>query len=382
MKLTIMVKLLASEQQQEALERTLRRANAACDYVSDIAWERRTFSKYGLQRAAYYDAKARFELSAQVVILLLAKVADAYKRDRKTRRTFRPLGAIAYDDRILRWYKERSEVSVWTVGGRERIRFACDERTRSLLALRKGQSDLVYRDGKWYLLATVEVSEHPAPTPQEWIGVDLGIANLATDSDGETHTSAAVERSRRRYERIRSKLQRADTKSAKRHLKKLSRRERRMKRDANHRISKRLVSKAADTNRGIRLEELKGIRERRGNRLRKPQRSRHAKWAFLELRSFVEYKARLAGVAVEAVDPAYTSQTCSACGHRERSNRRNRDDFRCKSCGHAAPADLNAAVNISRGAVMRPIVSENEGCANDAPSTDFRDKPAATAAGS
>ncbi len=372
-----MVKLLPSKSQAQALEATLRRVNEACDYASGVAWETRIFGKYKLQQATYHDLKDRFDLTAQVVIRLLAKVADAYKLDKRTKRSFRPLGAIAYDDRILRWYDD--EVSIWTVASeaseaksRQRIPFVCDERTRALLDAkrRKGESDLVYRSGKWYLLATVEVEEPPPGTPEDWLGVDLGIVNLATDSDGETHAGEQVEKSRKRYERIRSKLQHAaDTaikakgrKSARRHLKKLSGKERRFKRGTNHVLSKRVVDKAKESDRGISLEDLQGIRERTGKRLRKSQRGRHGKWAFGELRGFLEYKSRLAGVALVTVDPAHTSQTCSECGHCERANRRSQSEFLCKGCGHVAHADINAALNIrSRASVMVPIVSDTEG---------------------
>ncbi len=373
-----MVKLLPSEPQSEALEQTLRRVNSACDYVSGVAWETRTFGKYALQQKTYHEVKEGFSLTAQVVVRLLAKVADAYTLDKRTRRTFRPLGAIAYDDRILRWYD--SEVSIWTVAGRERVPFVCGAGTRALLDSRRGQSNLIYRGGKFYLFATVEVEQPPPGTPEGWLGVDLGVTNVATDSDGKTYTSERTEKSRKRHERIRSKLQTAGTKSAKRHLKKLSKRERRHKRDVNHCLSKRIVSKAKETDRGIALEDLKGIRERTGKRLRRSQRSRHSKWAFSELQLFIEYKARLAGVPVVYVDPAYTSQTCSECGHHERANRKSRDDFRCKSCGHAAPADVNAARNIS-AAVMQRIVSEKEDVTH-ASSGLSRDKPAALAVGS
>jgi putative transposase len=373
-----MVKLLPSKPQSEDLKQTLRRVNSACDYVSGVAWETRTFGKYALQKKTYQEVKEGFSLTAQVVVRLLAKVADAFTLDKRTRRTFRPLGAIAYDDRILRWYD--SEVSIWTVVGRERVPFVCGARARDLLGSRRGESDLVYRGGKFYLFATVEIEEPPPRVPEDWLGVDLGVTNVATDSDGKTYTSERTEKSRTRYERIRSKLQTAGTKSAKRHLKKLSKRERRHKRDVNHCQSKGIVSKAKESDRGIALEDLKGIRERTGKRLRRSQRSRHSKWAFSELRLFIEYKARLAGVPVVYADPAYTSQTCSECGHHERVNRKSRDDFRCKSCGHAAPADVNAARNISAAVVQR-IVSEKEDVTH-ASSGLSRDKPAAVAVGS
>lgn len=356
-RLTVMVKLLPSESQHEALKATLRRVNEACDYASEVAWETKTFSKYTLQKAVYGELKERFSLSAQVVIRLLAKVADAYKLDKRKRRKFRPLGAVAYDDRILRWKDD--EVSIWTVEKRQAIPFVCDERTRALLASRRGESDLVFRGGKWYLLATIEVEEPPPGTPEDWLGVDLGVSNIASDSDGGTHTSERVEKSRKRYERIRGKLQSAGTKSAKRHLKKLSGKERRFKKDTNHRLSKSIISKAKESDRGIALEDLKGIRERTGKRLRRSERGRHGKWAFGELRSFLEYKSRLAGVSLICVDAAYTSQTCNECGHCERANRRSQSEFACEGCGHVAHADTNASKNIARrAAVMRPIVSK------------------------
>lgn len=376
MKLTVQVKLLPSKEQVDALEGTLRASNAAANEISEVAWGHRSFGRYKLHKLVYHPVRASSGLSSQMVIRAISKVTDAYKPDKKRKRTFKPLGAIAYDDRILRWRSGTSEVSIWTVGGRKIIPFVCGERASELLKFRQGESDLVFRGSKWFLLATVDVEEPPPRTPEDWIGVDLGITNIAIDSDGETHTSEKTERSRNRYERIRSRLQAAGTKSAKRHLKKLAKRERRMKKDANHVISKRLVSKAAETGRGISLEDLQGIRKR--TTVKKAQRSRHGKWAFGELRAFVEYKARLARVALVTVDPRDTSRTCSECGHCDRAHRRSRSEFVCKSCGYVAPADENAALNIrSRAVVNQPTVA----CAEASLSTHSY-KPSALAAGS
>lgn len=375
MKLTVQVKLLPSEEQAGALKDTLRASNAAANDISGIAWEHRSFGQYRVHKLAYHSVKASSGLSAQMVVRAIAKVADSYKLDKRKRRTFKPYGAIAYDDRILRWRDE--EVSIWTTAGREHVPFVCGERTAGLLKSRQGESDLVYRGGKWFLLATVNVEEPPPGTPEDWIGVDFGIVNIATDSDGGTHTSEGTERSRKRYERIRSKLQKAGTKSAKRHLKKLAKRERRMKRNENHVISKRLVSKADESSSGIALEDLQGIRQR--VTVRRAQRSRHGKWAFGELRAFVEYKARLAGTAFAMVDPRHTSRTCSECGHCEKANRLSQSEFVCKACGHVAPADENAAVNIQRRAIVNsPIVGANV----DESLHSVTYKPTALAAGS
>ncbi|WP_423816456.1 zinc ribbon domain-containing protein [Salinibacter ruber] len=71
----------------------------------------------------------------------------------------------------------------------------------------------------------------------------------------------------------------------------------------------------------------------------------------------MEYKALIAGIPVIKVDPAYTSQTCSNCGHCDSKNR-NGSNFKCQNCGHSVDADKNAARNIAaRGAVNSPMVA-------------------------
>jgi putative transposase len=72
-----------------------------------------------------------------------------------------------------------------------------------------------------------------------------------------------------------------------------------------------------------------------------------------QLLSFTVYKAEEAGRRVIAVDPRYTSQRCSSCGHVEAANRCSQAEFRCRSCGHKAQADLNAAENILRAGRAR-----------------------------
>jgi putative transposase len=237
---------------------------------------------------------------------------------------------------------------------------------------RKGESDLVYRQGEWYLLATCEIDAPKPFVPEGALGVDLGVRNIATDSDGNIHAGATVDGIRRRRRRLRRKLQRRRTKSKRRRLQKLSGRERRFATDTNHKISKRIVELAERTKRAIALEDLKGIRSRA--RARRQQRARlHSGWSFGQLRAFVEYKARLAGVPVFHVDPRNTSKECPECGHVSRSNRSSQAVFACTSCGCAGHADVIAARNISgRVAVMLPNVSEALSSASVAPGTSPR----------
>jgi IS605 OrfB family transposase len=295
-----------------------------------------------------------------VVVRAISKVADAYKLDRQRRRAFRPLGAIAYDSRILRWYA--SEVSIWTVVGRERIPFVCGERERALLPNQQGESDLVYRDGRYYLYTTINVEEPPAGEPGDVLGADFGIVNILADSDGTTYSGAHLNSLRHRNRRLRQKLQAKGTKSAKRLLRQRRHKERRFGQQVNHSISKRIVSLAQGTGRAIAIEELGGIRDR--VTARRQQRATLHGWSFRDLRAKIEYKARLVGVRVVAVDPRNTSRTCVACGHCAKGNRPHRDTFLCQSCGLAAPADYIAALNIrgrGRVAVNQPNAGENAG---------------------
>jgi putative transposase len=339
-KLTVCLKLKTLPEDAAALVATLERANAAANAISEAAWQTRTFGQYALHKECYHAIRASTDLAAQLIVRVIAKVADAYKLDQARLRRFRPHGSIAYDDRILRYGDDR--VSIWTVEGRRSLSFVCDERTRRLLAHRQGESDLVYRDGVFYLFATVNYEEPPEGEVEDVIGVDLGIVNIATDSDGTRHSGALVCSLRQRNRRLRAKLSRKFTPAARRLYNRRRRKERRFATNINHTISKRLVAEAQRTKRAIALEDLKGIRTR--VRARQPQRATLSSWSFAQLGSCIEYKARLAGVRVIVVDPRNSSRTCPACGHCEKANRISQERFLCKQCHLAGLPDFFAAL--------------------------------------
>jgi len=305
----------------------------------------------------------QFGLSAQLTIRAIAKVAEAYKRDPTTLPHFRPQGAVVYDERILSFAPTWETASILTLAGRIRVPLHVCAYHADILhpATVRGQADLILQQGRWYLLLVITVPEPVCAGGDRFLGVDLGIVNLATDSDGTVYSGAGVERTRRILGHRRRNLQRKGTKAAKRKLRQLSGQQARFQRDTNHVISKRIVQTAKDTGCGIALEQLTGIRNR--TTVKRPQRARHANWAFFQLKSFLIYKAGLAGVAVQHVDPRNTSRQCQRCGHIAKANRQTQSQFLCVQCGFAALADHNAAVNIrqralaARAAVMRPLVS-------------------------
>ena len=358
LKLTAQVKLLVTPEQADALHKTIQQANTVCGQISEWAWNNQTFGQYQLHYALYATQRAASGLAAQMVIRCLSKVADAYKLDKETIRTFQPNGAIAFDDRILNWYLDKNKVSIWTVKGRMTIPFVCGEHQRKLLASRKGESDLTLVNGNFYLMATVSIPEPPLIETDGVLGVDLGIVQIATDSEGNQYSGEAVKDVRHRSRKHRCDLQKKGSKRAKRTLKKVSRKASRFSKWVNHTISKAIVQTALSSRKAIALEDLTGIRER-GSAFNREMRWQLGNWAFLELSTFIRYKAARVGIPVLTVDARNTSRTCSACGYCDKANRKSQSGFLCLQCGLDVNADANAALNIeARGASVRhPLVA-------------------------
>ncbi len=370
---TICCKVALDVAADAALRATQVAFNRAATYCATVAWEQNITNKNKLHHIVYGPTRVTFSLGAQLACCARDKAAEAVRAvraatERRNRKTgdvtpktcpsFRDDGSIRYDANTYT-LKSLDRVSLNTLQGRVLGQLVLGEFQRTYLydmSWEIGGAELIRRTDVWYLCLTQTKAAPDADEPTGWLGVDLGIINLATDSDGETHSGTNVERTRQWYALRRAALQKVGTKSAKRHLKRLKGKQRRFQKDTNHGISKRLVATAKRTARGIALEDLKGIRERvrvRGTE----QRARHNNWAFGQLRQFVTYKAQQAGVRVAVVDPRYTSQRCSVCGHTERANRRTQADFCCIGCGYVASADYNAAINIERAAVNQPMVS-------------------------
>src|SRR6266699_1616533 len=301
MKQTMLLKLTPIEEQYHALLDTMHAFNAAANYVASVAFAEKTANKFELQKVVYGELRTTYKLAAQLAIRCISKASEVYKRDKSIQPTFKPEGAIVYDERVMS-FKGLLTVSLLTLQGRVLVPFQVGGYQQARMDAMKGQADLIYRKGIFYLAVTLDI---PTPTPDavtDTLGVDLGIINLATDSEGETFSGKLVEQNRKRHHALRQRLQKRGTKSAKRHLKRLSGREARFKKNTNHVISKRIVAKAKANGQGIAIEELRHIRSRTEARLRHSQRSRHSSWAFGQLRFSLSYKAALAGVPLHVVD--------------------------------------------------------------------------------
>ena len=340
MKLTLQVKLLPTNQQAKSLKQTIIEANTACNEISKTAWNKKLYNQFKLHKEVYHPIKSSFNLSAQMVVRCISKVCDAYKLDRKVKREFRPLGAITYDARILSYTKDG--VSLWSVDGRLKgIKFVCHN--QNYIPYIKGESDLVFKKGKFYLFQTVEVPEEDVKDVEEFIGVDFGLTDIAVTSDGKKHSAQWLNEYREKRQRVRSSLQSKGTKGSKKLLKRLSGKEKTTAKIINHTISKSIVASAKEQGKGIALEDLTNIRFT-SKRRNKKFRTKLGKWNFSQLRSFLTYKSLLNGVPLIVVPPAYTSQMCSSCYY---IGKRTNKHFKCANCGNNMDADFNASKNIA-----------------------------------
>ena len=355
-KLTLQLQLIPDADQRRRLLETMSRSNEAATFAARSGFEAGVFSQPSIHKLAYAEIRSRFGLSAQMAVRAIGKAVECFARDKKKCPVFKPHGAITYDERIM-GFKGVDRVSLWALpAGRVIAPLIYGEYQKERFDRIKGQADLVYRRGRFYLYCTVNLPDGSPVDPTDFLGVDLGVANIASTSDGRQYSGSDIKGVRFRHRKLRTKLQKKQTRSARRRLKKLAGKERRFATCVNHNISKQIVAEAKRSGRGIAVEELTGIRER--VKARRQQRAVLHSWAFSQLRLFLTYKATLAGVTLVAVDPRNTSRECAECGHLAKENRKSQNKFRCVSCNHTANADFNAArVIASRAVVNRPIVA-------------------------
>jgi IS605 OrfB family transposase len=353
MKLTLQIRLLPDADQRARLLATMEHFNAAATAAARVGFDAKVYGQPAIHARCYRALREQFGLSAQMAVRAIGKAVEVFRRDKTRCPIFKAHGAMTYDERLMS-FKGLDRVSLLTLDGRQLVPMLLGAYQRERFDRIKGQGDLIYRNRAFYFYATIDLPPGAPIEVSDFLGVDLGVANLAVDSDGTTYSGAPTEAVRQHHHRLRQRLQSVNTKGGRKKLKRLSGREARFRRHENHCISKALVATAKDTDRGLALEDLTAIRER--TRFRQGQRAKMAGWAFAQLRTFVEYKARLVGVPVVIVDSRNTSRTCSRCGHCEKANRKNQATFRCRHCAISLHADFNAALNIAlRGACKPPL---------------------------
>jgi IS605 OrfB family transposase len=367
MQRTIRIQLQTDPGTAGVLTQTIEQYTWSFNTVCKHGWEHNLTSGTELHKATYYDHRTITGLPAQLVCAARVKATEALKSAKakkyKKEKVSCPESkfcAIRYDSRSYTIWFDRCELTLLTLRGRIKLPFQLAEYYKRYLPWSRTSADLVRdRKNRWWLHVVMETSTPVVVATEETVGVDLGIENPATDSRNNSYGDKNWKNIEDKTFSLRRRLQSKGTKSAKRHLKKLSGRQKRFRKDCDHVLSKRLVQ-SVGKGATIVFEDLTNIRGR--GKVRKTQRRRLHGWSFAQFQSFVIYKAEAREIKVEFVDPRYTSQKCSKCKHIERGNRPTQAEFKCKSCGFECHADLNAGINIRedflkrRASVNAPIV--------------------------
>jgi IS605 OrfB family transposase len=329
---------------------TIQAYTKAFNFVCATGYEKKDKNGVSLHQKTYQET--REYLPSQLAISARMKATEALssifaqKKSGKSKNKYPacPVSkscSIRYDARSYSLFLESGEVSILTVSGRKRLPLEVPAYYKEYFTWKSCSADLCINKNKVYLHIVFEKEINDTPSTGSFVGIDRGINNLAVSSNNQFFGGGVIKKQVRKYQRLRSALQKAGTKSAKRHLRRLSKKERRFRADINHQISKEIIASLnpGDT---IVLENLTGIRNKR---LRKPQRTLLNNWSFFQLEQFFTYKAEAKGISVVHVDARYTSQGCSACGFVDRKNR-DGNNFCCRECGFSLNADLNASRNI------------------------------------
>lgn len=383
--ITAKLELETTSEQFAALRAVQLAYRDALNFVSQYAFAHGKMSnKVKLQEGTYDELRAHFHLPSQMACSVPRQVGATYKglwkkvnentAHRKagiTTKRYKGLDkapkyispTLTYQDRKDYSFKTGQHVSVLTLEGRIVVPYTGYTKHVALIQKGKniGAAQLWYDKAhkQFYLLVSlaVEVAEPRPETHTNVVGVDVGVRYLAVTSDTQGvcsfHPGRRVVAKANHYARLRKRLQQKGTRSATRRLVALSGRERRLKADANHTVSTRIVTHAPHSLVG--LEDLTHIRERtrrkKGKRITPRQRKANAvfsKWSFAELHAMIAYKALLQGSMAIKVDAHYSSQACPRCGHTASENRPRKGLlFVCQHCGYRLHADLVGARNLA-----------------------------------
>jgi len=399
--ITAKLKLLTIPDQFQALRAAQLAYRDALNAVSHYAFEHgKTSSTITLHKGMYAELRTHYHLPSQLACSVERQVAATYKglwtklkknaehrRKKITKKRFKGLDKPPkYSSPTVQYTYERDytfqrnqQISLGTLNGRISIPYQGKDSHIALIrqGASIGDAKLWYDKPKktFYLLVSLEI-EVPEPTEEQLnkvVGVDVGIRYLAVTS---TSTGKAtfypgkrVRHKANHYARLRKRLQKKGTRGAKRRLKRIEQRERRLKMQANHTIAKQIITQHPHALLG--LEQLTDIRERTKRRKRKRKKNGkgtervsvkarkanrvYSQWSFAELHALISYKAVLSGSQAIKVDADYTSKACPVCGHTADENRPHKGLlFVCQNpnCGYTLHADLVGARNIT----MRTLV--------------------------
>ena len=262
----------------------------------------------------------------------------------------------------------RYDVRTITLRGSQLTFSTCDKRIKTIISIPeffteryspsegwkfKGANIGMDRKGRVFVNLIYECPDYDiVENDGKIVGLDRGVYNIVTTSEGVHYGAKDVRRVKRKYNHVRSVLQEKGTRSARRRLKAISGCEKRFVHDQNHCISKKLANTDEDVSVYV-LEDLSSMNMLKlKGKSNKTMRKWLSNWSYSDLEFKLVYKCKMKGIRVEFVDARYTSQKCSVCKTIDKASREG-NRYICRHCGNNMHADTNAAINIRDNYITR-----------------------------
>lgn len=355
MQRTVRIELRPTTEQAPILLDTMKQYSECFNSVATLGFNKGIKNGVELHKQTYYNLREQYpHLPSQLVCISRVVATEAVKSSLALKKKGYKVSCphseylpIRYDARSYRAILKDNTVSLASVKGRQVVKFGMNKHAQKWLDKAVGfdSADLIYRKGRFFLHIVLTIPDVVFNPNGQVVGVDLGLNRPAVTSSRQFLGKRQWKGIDRRYFRLKRGLQAKGTPSAKRHLKKLSGKVNRFRRDCDHVLSRQIVQ-SVEAGTVIAVENLTDIRSTTRQRGRESRRRMHS-WSFAQLRTFLEYKAEEIECKVFAIDPRHTSQRCSRCGYIHRSNRRSQSVFKCRSCGYELNADLNGSINVA-----------------------------------
>ena len=339
----------------EIIVNTIALYKKGLQHCVDVAWGMKIRNNVQLHPFVYQDLR-KMGLPSQLSISCIKQACGMVKKAKSNPN----INKVSIRYNTPRSFSFKNNVlSISTINGRVKIPIKIPDYALKYFDWEIRESLLTQNKDKYYFTFTflredAQSSQHG----NRILGIDLGVNKIAVTSEGKFY-GKNIKQLRIKHDKFVSILQSKCTKASKRKLKTISGSWRRFMRWINHNISKEIVE-SLDNGDVIVMEDLKGIRT-----TAKYNKWVH-KWSFMEIQSFIEYKALANGIRIVYINPAYTSKTCSVCHNRDTI--RHRGFIECKTCGHCSDSDFGASKNIARlykrnmcrANITKPIVSSDD----------------------
>lgn len=328
------------------LEKTLNQFKSCVNNWLNLLKSVNGASQKKLHQKGYDDMRQKYGLYSATVQEAMNRALFTWKANGKSKYQE---DSMSFKGQSVK--KDNDAINLPLVDGRDWFPFIVPDKFEKYLNKEHGNIVVKKSEENWFTYISYKIECQEEYEPKNYLGVDIGIINIATTSTAEgglqkVYGGNQLLKRRKEIEEKKSRLQakKGKNSNAYRALKRLSGKETNFSHNLNHKISKEIVQIAKDNKLGIALENISGITSNLDKETKKAKKMLK-KWRFRDLIEKIEYKAEEKGVPIEKIDPRNTTKTCSSCGVKGELNDRR---FKCKNCGLEMDRDLNASINIAK----------------------------------